>query len=74
MKAFFRFLIVLLIIAVVIGLCGLISYNGLIRKDETVKQTWSDIDTQLQRVYLSQVLHYLISEQKKHFANLLCNY
>ena len=49
MKAFIRFLIVLLIIAVVIGLCGLISYNGLIRKDETVKQTWSDIDTQLQR-------------------------
>ena len=49
MKAFVRFLIVLLIIAAVIALSGLVSYNGLIRKDETVKQTWSDIDAQLQR-------------------------
>ncbi len=49
MKSFWGILIVFVLIIISVGLCGLVSYNGLIRKDETVKQTWSDIDTQLQR-------------------------
>lgn len=49
MKPFFVFFSFIVLIALVVGGFCYFSYNGLIQKDETVKQTWSDIDAQLQR-------------------------
>ena len=44
-----RVLLGVLILAVIAGLVCWSTYNGLIQKDETVRQQWSDIEAQLQR-------------------------
>lgn len=46
MRAFF---ISLLVIILLFAGCGFSTYNGLIHKDETVREMWSEIDSQLQR-------------------------
>ena len=52
---------------VVLGAFFVISYNGLIQKDETVKQAWSDIDAQLQR--RAELIPNLVSTVKGYAAH-----
>ena len=42
-------LIIILAAILLIGGCGCSSYNGLVRSDQTVKNTWSNVETQYQR-------------------------
>lgn len=70
-----KYLVILLIIVAVVAI-GLVSYrNGLIRKDETVKEQWSQIDTQLLRradliPNLVEVVKGYAAHEKEIFANV----
>lgn len=44
-----KFIIGIVVVAVVLGLAYLSTRNGLIGRNESVKEAWSQIDTQLQR-------------------------
>ena len=42
-------LIVILALVLILGGCGCNSYNGLVRGDQTVQQSWSNVETNYQR-------------------------
>jgi len=44
-------LVILIIIAVIVilGGCGVSKYNGMVKSDEVVKKSWSNVETQYQR-------------------------
>ena len=42
-------LIVIVALVVILGGCGCSSYNGLVRGDQDVKQSWSNVETNYQR-------------------------
>lgn len=66
-----NFLPIVLVLAfgtvLVLGAFFIVSYNGLIQKDETVKQAWSDIDAQLQR--RAELIPNLVSTVKGYAAH-----
>ncbi len=42
-------LIIVLALVLILGGCGCNSYNGLVRGDQTVQQSWSNVETNYQR-------------------------
>jgi LemA protein len=44
-----RTLIIVVVIALVLGVAGCNSYNGLVQKDNAVEKTWANVQTQYQR-------------------------
>ena len=42
-------LIVVVALILILGGCGCSSYNGLVKSDQTVKQVWSNVETNYQR-------------------------
>lgn len=44
-----RGLIIFIVIAVILGIAGCSSYNGLVQKDTAVEQSWAGVQTQYQR-------------------------
>lgn len=51
MKAFLPVLIVIVLIALAVGGCGVSGYNRVISMDEDVKGAWAQVENQLQRRY-----------------------
>lgn len=51
MKSLLPLVIVLVLIALVIGGCGMSGYNRVIGMDEDVKSAWAQVENQLQRRY-----------------------